>query len=450
MNDFSSVFTAYQQGMDSVAFGDACAACGVYPKSVNPLEGGLVCMADVGNADILLFSPAYTNAFHGKDCGAYAVAPLSHDAAEALRFLLPFTRPIPALSRPQSCGVGDRLGIAGDGLLRAFAGSNVTPVLAQQSVRELSLTGRSFADVLDAATFAVFRNGYQGGFGADGDHLKTFADIQDALHYGYTMITLDCSEHIHKDGGTDAAIYDDAIAFAIRVWDVFFREGRYSAELEISIDETDTPTSPAQHRYIAEALQNAGVRFASLAPRFCGEFQKGVDYRGDLAQFERELIAHAAIAEELGYKLSIHSGSDKFSIFPIVAKHCRRFHLKTAGTNWLEAMRVCAEKDPALYRRAHAFAIEKFAEATKYYVVSTDLTRIPPLSSLSDAELPALFEQDDARQLIHITYGFILSDPTLGQALFGLWRWEREAYAQGLNRHIGRHLDSITGKPLRG
>ena len=130
MNDFSSVFTAYQQGMDSVAFGDACAACGVYPKSVNPLEGGLVCMADVGNADILLFSPAYTNAFHGKDCGAYAVAPLSHDAAEALRFLLPFTRPIPALSRPQSCGVGDRLGIAGDGLLRAFAGSNVTPVLA--------------------------------------------------------------------------------------------------------------------------------------------------------------------------------------------------------------------------------------------------------------------------------------------------------------------------------
>lgn len=450
MKDFSSIFTAYQQGCESTAFGDACAALGVYRESVNALDNGLVCMADVGSADILLLSPAYTAAFHGKDCGAYALAPLSHEAALALRELLPFTGPIPALSRPQSCGVGDRLGIAGDGLLRAFAERDVVPVLAQQSVRELSLTGRSFADVLDAATFAVFKNGYKSGFGADGDHLKTFADIEDALHYGYTMITLDCSEHIHKDGGSDAAIYDDAIAFAVRVWDTFFREGKYNAELEISIDETDTPTTPAQHRYIAESLQKAGLRFASLAPRFCGEFQKGVDYRGDLAQFERELIAHAAIAEELGYKLSIHSGSDKFSIFPIVAKHCERFHLKTAGTNWLEAMRVCAEKDPALYRKAHAFALEKFSEATKYYVVSTDLNRIPPLSALSDADLPGLFEQDDARQLIHITYGFILNDPALGQALFALWRREREAYARGLHRHIGRHLDLITGRPPRG
>lgn len=441
MKEYSAFFAAYRQGTCPAGFG-------VYPDSVNELDGGLVFLADAGKNDVLVSS--CKKAFRGWDCGDYIVAPLTHENAEVLRKLFPFTAPVPVLSRPQSCGVGDRLGVAGDGLLRVFKECDVAPVLAQQSVRELTLTGRDFSNVLDAASFAVFRAGYKKGFGADGDHLKTFADIDDALRLGFTMITLDCSEHIHKDGETDEAIYGAAIAFAIRVWKLFFESGRYPAELEISIDETDTPTTPAQHRYIAEALQSAGVRFASLAPRFCGEFQKGVDYRGDLAQFESELAAHAAIAEELGYKLSIHSGSDKFSVFPIIAKHCERFHLKTAGTNWLEAMRVCAVKEPALYREAHAFALEKFEEATKYYHVTTDLGNIPSLDSLPDAELPALFEQDDARQLIHITYGFILSNPALRSALFAFWRREKDAYADALYRHIGRHIALITGKPLRG
>ena len=113
-------------------------------------------------------------------------------------------------------------------------------------------------------------------------------------------------------------------------------------------------------------------------------------------------------------------------------------------------MRVCAEKDPALYRRAHAFALKKFSEAQKYYVVSTDLSRIPPLSELSDADLPWLFEQDDARQLIHITYGFILGDGALKARLYALWRRERRAYSDALYAHIGRHLALISGKPLRG
>lgn len=442
MKDYSAFIEAYRQGAVPDGFD-------VYPDSVNELDGGLVFMADAGENDILV-SSARKNAFRGMDFGAYIVAPLTHDNAEALRKMFPFTAPIPALSRPQSCGVGDRLGIAGEGLLRVFAQCDVSPVLAQQSVRELALTNRDFSQVMDAASFAVFRAGYKKGFGADGDHLKTIADIDDALRLGFTMITLDCSEHIRKNGKTDEEIYGAAIAFAIQVWKQFFEGGRYKADLEISIDETDTPTTPAQHRYIAETLKAAGVKFASMAPRFCGEFQKGVDYRGDLAQFESELIAHAAIAKELGYKLSIHSGSDKFSVFPIIAKHCEKFHLKTAGTNWLEAMRVCAEKAPELYREAHEYALEKFGEATKYYHVTTDLNKIPPLDTLTDAELPGLFEQDDARQLIHITYGFILNNPALRPALFALWRREREAYAGALYRHIGRHIALITGRPLRG
>jgi hypothetical protein len=240
------------------------------------------------------------------------------------------------------------------------------------------------------------------------------------------------------------------VKFCLQVWQEFFADGRRPAELELSIDETDTPTTPAQHRYVAESLINAGARFVSLAPRFCGEFQKGVDYRGDIAQFERELIEHAAIANAYGYKLSIHSGSDKFAVLPIIARHCQRFHLKTAGTSWLEAMRVCAQVDPALYRKVHAYALATFERASQYYHVDANPARIPALDSLADGQLPSLFDQDDARQLIHITYGFILQDPALKAALFALWRGEREAYAQALYRHIGRHITQITGQSLRG
>lgn len=442
-------YTGFIRDYTNNAAGCDCARWGVYPASVNALGGGLVFMADEGEEDVLVCT--LPGLLAGQDRDGHTVAPLNHANAEALRKLFPFTQPVPVLARAATCGVGDRLGIASPGHIRAFEASDVSPVLAQQSMRELKLTKRTFADVVDAASFAVFRAGYRSGFGADGDHLKTVEDISVALETGYSMITLDCSDHIHKEASDAPGIYGDAIVFAKRVYDEFFAAGKFAADLEISIDETDTPTSPEQHRWIARELLSRGVRFATLAPRFCGEFQKGIDYIGDLAAFEREIETHAEIAREYGYKLSIHSGSDKFSVFPIIARHVGgQFHLKTAGTSWLEAMRVTAIADPALYRAAHAKGLASFAEAKKFYHVTTNIGNVPPLDSLCDSALPELFENPDARQLIHITYGFILGDGMLKERLYALWRRERRAYSDALSAHIGRHLALITGKPLRG
>ena len=453
---------------------------GVYPRSVYRTNGGFVYMADNGAEDVLVVCNA--EGFTGERADGALLAPLTHANACALRGLFPFTAPAKILSRDRTFGAGDRLGIAAPGHLRVFENCAVTPVLAQQSVRELNLTNRTFEDIVDAAAFAVFRAGYERGFGADGDHLKTMPEIQSALDAGCSMITIDCSDHIKTprevapDAGTERfylnkvfhvedeeirftakdldesrAIYSDAIEFIREVHGTFFSGAyRRPAELEISIDETQEATTPQQHFFVASELRRLGVDFATLAPRFIGEFQKGVDYIGDTDAFERDFRVHAAIAGHFGYKLSIHSGSDKFSIFPVIAKYAgTKFHLKTAGTSWLEAMRVVSVSDPGLYRDVHRFALESFAGARKYYHVSAEASNIPSLDSLGDTELPSLFDISDARQLIHITYGFILNDPELRPRLFGLWRRERQAYSDALYAHIGRHVEQVTGTPLR-
>ncbi len=460
-----------------------------YPRSVHRLGDTAVSIVRGGDADLLRVTGPNPG-FSGACAEGGGLFPLDHANTATLRRLFPFCAPRPVLSSDRTVGVGDRLGIATPGHLRVFERFDAVPVLAQQSIRELTLTGRTFGDVLDCATQAVFREDFQRGYGADGDHLKTDAEVEYALGEGYTMLTLDCSEHIRNDvpGMSDAQVraeyradaeiesiylgrtfdveghavafgadelmrtclvYGKAIDHAVSIYERHVR-GR-SVDFEVSIDETMTPTTPAQHYFVANELTRRGVRIATVAPRFCGEFQKGIDYIGDLAQFERELSAHAAIARRFGYRLSIHSGSDKFSTFPAIGRLTGgRFHLKTAGTNWLEAMRVVAACDPALYREVHAYALDTaFAEARKYYHVTTDLSRIPPLGTLSDGELEGLFDQNDARQLIHITYGLILTAKgadgsfRFRDRLFRLWRRHDEEYAARLDRHIGRHLELL-------
>ena len=463
-----------------------------YEKSINNIESAAVFMAKYGDeAFIIVASQGGKSGtelgFKGADLGGGKFkAPLSHENAEVLRKLFPFAAPVRGLGKPRSFGLGDRLGIATPGHIDLFEKNDVFPIFAQQSIRELNLTNRTYEDVLDAATFAVFREGYKKGFGADGDHLKTAEDVENALSLGFTMITLDCSEHIKNDVNANnapplaekyagkylnknfdigegislsfdeaelrqcAAIYGDAIVFAADMYKRFFANDKYGADFEISIDETASVTTPLQHFFVARELLDAGVSFATIAPRFCGEFQKGIDYRGDIAQFDREIKAHAAIARHLGYKLSIHSGSDKFSVFPSIGRETRgQFHVKTAGTNWLEAMRVVAMKHPPLYREIHNYALSAFGEAAKYYHVTTDLSKIPDLSSLKDADLPKLFENDDARQLIHITYGLILSlkNPdgafVFRDRFYKLMLDNEDAYREALAKHIGKHLELL-------
>ena len=156
-------------------------------------------------------------------------------------------------------------------------------------------------------------------------------------------------------------------------------------DLEVSVDETDTPTTPAEHLYVASEMKRLGVQWVSLAPRFVGRFEKGVDYIGDVALFEREFAVHAAIARHVGpYKLSLHSGSDKFSIYGIAARLARGLvHLKTAGTSYLEALRALSVADA---RRCSARSTCSRASATRSdkqtYHVSAELGRAPAPETL--------------------------------------------------------------------
>ncbi|MDR2304805.1 MAG: tagaturonate epimerase family protein [Treponema sp.] len=465
----------------------------VAERSIRNYGSGRVFMVRDGTEDLIIAD--HVPGFRGRDLeeGVIAAA-LNHENACVLRRLFPFTAPGRVLGRERSFGLGDRLGIATAGHIKVFEKYDAFPVFAQQSIRELNLTGRTYEEVLDAASFAVFKAGFTKTWGADGDHLKTPENIEYALSLGYSMITLDCSDYIRpftedtapplnaayrekyleKKFDIDsehgitivfseddlkgiAGIYGEAIGFAVEMYNRFLKDGKYEADYEISIDETSKPTSPREHYFIARELRDAKVDFKTLAPRFCGEFRKGIDYIGDLNQFKKEIKIHAAIARYFNYKLSIHSGSDKFSVFPAIAKEtCCSFHVKTAGTNWLVAMKLVSQKDPALYREIHRFALSVFDEAKKYYHVTSDLSKIPALDSLEDSGLPALFDNDAARQLIHITYGLILGSKnsngvfTYRERLYKLWNEYAQDYETALEEHTGRHLDLLGVTKQRG
>jgi hypothetical protein len=432
---------------------------------------------------------------------AFKSCPLTGDNAAALREAFPWTAPVSLADRQTTLGCGDRLGRATPGHLRALRKYRVSPVLAQQSVRELSLTGRTFQSVVDDAAFLVFQCGYTDGYGADGDHLKTLDRITQALDGGMTMITLDLSDvmkpkaalfnaarverefrklsaslraavrneyagrsfslrgpagkaEVSLDDRTArlcAVMYGPALRFAVRAHEWLVRKrGKGRFDLEISIDETTTPTPPSHHLFVIRELIRRGVTVSSLAPRFTGEFQKGVDYAGDTVEFGRQLAAHVVVAQTHGdYKISVHSGSDKFSIFAIAGRVTGgRLHVKTAGTSWLEAVRLIAAKAPSLYRKFHDIALKRLEDARKLYHITPDLSRIPLLSTLRDEALPALMDQDAPRQVLHVAYGFILADPRLRAEFFNRLDEFEEDYYGMLERHFTRHLEAL-GVPRR-
>ncbi|NJD03694.1 MAG: hypothetical protein FIA99_14115 [Ruminiclostridium sp.] len=475
---------------------------GVYPGSIQVYEGSFFFIAWDGNEKkLIVFKKSKVfNELSGeeKELSGSRVKVCKLDSAncKVIRRVFSFTNPVSHKGRKITIGLGDRLGLASAGHIRLLKDYDVFPVLAQQSIRELNLTGRTYEDVLVAAAWAVFQEGYTKGFGADGDHLKTAEEVKMALDYGFTMITLDCSEHIRNDipglpdvevealysniSGDDrlrleskyltgeiniggavikfndiefkriVLIYLNAIKYTIGIYHRVIAKSSGSIDFEMSIDETQTPTAPEAHFVVARELLDAGVEITSLAPRFCGEFQKGIDYRGDFTQFTKEFEIHTKIAEKLGYKLSIHSGSDKFTVFPVIGEKTGGvYHLKTAGTNWLEAVRIIANKNPGLYRRMHEFTLEKLAEAKKYYYISANPANIPSLDKLSDNELPALMNMDDSRQVLHITYGLILlaknadGSSRFKDEIYTTLNKQESAYYMALEKHIGKHADKL-------
>jgi len=188
------------------------------------------------------------------------------------------------------------------------------------------------------------------------------------------------------------------------------------------------------------------VKWVSLAPRYVGRFEKGVDYIGDTKAFESDVAGHAAIAREFGpYKLSLHSGSDKFSIYSIAAKQTRGLvHLTTAGTSYLEALRTIAALDVDFFREIYSFARERYETDKASYHVSAELGRAPLPDEVSD--WPALLDQFDAREIFHVTFGSVLTEKNPdGQLRFydhfaGILKASPEAYALNLEKHFIRHL----------
>ncbi|UJF34526.1 tagaturonate epimerase family protein [Paenibacillus hexagrammi] len=470
----------------------------VYPQSLTTHEGTTLVMVktDAGKRIVATGAGELFDQLNGESIDGGKVCKLTHANRLVLNAFLPYTAPQAFGTQVATMGLGDRLGIASPGHIQVIRGKDVKPVLAQQSIRELNLTGRTYEDVLDAACYAVFQEGYRDGFGADGDHLKKEEDIEYALRLGFTMLTLDCSENIDNtvdslsgeevaakyaqlpeevrsryearyleqeanvSGASlsftreslmkDVLIYGEAVNFMESIYYKYIATLERAVDFEISIDETATSTSPEAHYLVANELRERGVKIFSMAPRFCGEFQKGIDYIGDIVQFEKELAAHAAIAVHFGYKLSIHSGSDKFSVFPLIGQYTKGlFHLKTAGTNWLEAVRVVAKVNPGLYRRMHQYALEHFEEATAYYHVTTDIQAIAPLDQTSDAELPAYMNEDNARQLLHITYGILLQaknedgSKKFADEFFKTLSEQEDVFSEGLKQHIGKHLELL-------
>src|ERR1051325_4669478 len=126
----------------------------------------------------------------------------------------------------------------------------------------------------------------------------------------------------------------------------------------------------------------------SLAPRFIGEFEKGIDFKGDLKAFEKSLIQHVEVACAYGpYKISVHSGSDKFTVYPIIGRICGELvHVKTAGTSYLEALRAVCRKDKNLFAEIAAYCVGRFDTDRKSYHISTTNAQIANLAKVSASE----------------------------------------------------------------
>lgn len=449
----------------------------------------LAVLADVDSAALLTFEGECSES-SGK---TLLLGPLSSSNATALRAQLPWLQPHPH-GLQTSAGMGDRLGLATPGHVRAViaTGGKVAPIFAQQSMREMARTGRIPQQVMDDATWGIFAEGWQSGVGADADHLKTPDDIDACLAAGFTFFTIDPGEYVNNVAETSdlsalrqlaeqlpvdlqprasgltgktfdveglkltfdeitllkaAVKYGRAVAHVAMMYRYLMQAaaGRL-VELEVSVDETDQPTSHAEHFYIASELKRLGVKWVSLAPRYIGDFEKGVDYIGDLDVFEADFAGHAAIARQFGpYKLSLHSGSDKFSVYPIVARQARGLvHLKTAGTSYLEALRTIAALDPDFFRQLYAFSYGRYETDKVSYHVSAQLARAPKSEDVTN--LPGLLEQFDTREILHVTFGSVLTEKNpdgsfrFYDRFVRLLRENPEAYAANLERHFIHHL----------
>ncbi len=420
------------------------------------------------------------------------------------------------MSEPQKCstlglapsfGFGDRIGLATPGHVEAMkrSGNGIEPIFPQQSIREMTRTQRTAQEVMDDALNGARAAGWEGRTGADADHLKTPEDVDVTAAVGFTFFTIDPSDDVDQKAddyneGTlrekfstaretapwydsylgktvdlpsgakielseeacmrAAVKYGSAIQRTLSMGDyiksVHDAKG-LDYEIELSVDETDQPTTLAEHYIIADQCLRGGMKLVSLAPRFIGELEKGVDYKGDVDALEASLNDHAAISELLGpYKLSLHSGSDKISMYAALARATKgRFHVKTAGTSYLEALRVVARHDEALFRRIVQFGRDHYDVDKATYHVSATNAAVPTGDGLDAKKLEQVYLEcwadvpqgvgftEPGRQILHCTFGSTLTDPELGPAVRSVLESHPETYTEVLADHFSRHLEAL-------
>ncbi len=368
-----------------------------------------------------------------------------------------------------SFGVGDRFAHEAEAQLAAFeqlatAGVVVAPVW-NKSNREHSFIGSEPATVRAAAAAAVTARQWPHPWFVDADHIRLhtvdrFLDSSD-------FFTIDVADSIGKPA-SDADVLgfvarhpelakplsvpgitkvirmsEDSLAAIARNYLLACREAGEIARhirarrgddivIEVSMDETDEPQTPPQLLVILALLAEEQIPLQTIAPKFTGRFNKGVDYVGDLAQFEQEFsddvavcrfaVQHYGLPESL--KLSVHSGSDKFSLYPIIRRVLAAtgagVHLKTAGTTWLEEMIGLAEAGGDgldLAREIYAYALDHVDELCAPYasVIDIDRSALPAkdvVNGWSGPEFAAAIRHvptnpafnPSLRQLLHVSF----------------------------------------------
>lgn len=331
-----------------------------------------------------------------------------------------------------SFGIGDRFSYQGKAQLEAIIrakenGIDIAPVW-NKSHREHSIIGTAPADVRAEADNAVKALGWTGPYHVDADHIN-LGNVDEFIESS-DFFTLDVADYIGKSPGD--SLLDDFIKrnkdyigwlkipaieqkleineqdvhqigqkflFAVKQAGKIYRyianaKGSGTFITEVSTDESDQPQSPVELLFILAAIAQEGIPAQTIAPKFTGRFNKGVDYAGDLDQFEKEFNEDLAIIDfaikEFGMpeslKLSIHSGSDKFSIYKPIRKALKKFnaglHLKTAGTTWLEELvgLALAEGEALdIAKQIYKEALERFDELCAPYAAVIDInkTRLP-------------------------------------------------------------------------
>lgn len=369
-----------------------------------------------------------------------------------------------------SFGVGDRFARQAKAQLRACMqaadqGIDVIPVW-NKSYREHDIVGSTPPSVQAAAQVAVNELGWTRPFHVDADHIRL--NTVDAFIETSDYYTLDVADSIGQPAEPEAVqafvdrhselagrleipgiaqpfttTRDDIEKIAAKYLNAVQEAGQLYRHIEaakgegkfiteVSMDETDSPQTPPELLVILAAIADEKIPAQTIAPKFTGRFNKGVDYVGDVAQFEKEfnedlaVIAHAVNTYDLpgNLKLSIHSGSDKFSIYAPIRRALRQtgagVHVKTAGTNWLEEVIGLAESGGAgleMAKEIYGDALDHIDALCAPYatVIDIDRDRLPTREEVnswtSDQFVSALRHDQSCaqynpslRQLIHVGY----------------------------------------------